>query len=121
MTMLDHVGPDCAPSRLKTIACPLFATTAAEQEHFYRLFDAYFPHFSAQPPSPQDSDPAKEGGVHHARPQRAPIAEHRAPRAMWIALASMLLIAFAAIWRIVGSGDDTNTGTETPTPIQSGA
>lgn len=47
MTVLEQVGPDCAPHQLRTMICPLFATTAEQQDRFYRLFDQWFPLFCA--------------------------------------------------------------------------
>jgi tetratricopeptide (TPR) repeat protein len=46
--ILDHLGPDSAPQRLKTLLCPIFASNDAQQDTFYRLFDQLFPEL-AQP------------------------------------------------------------------------
>jgi hypothetical protein len=40
--LLNRVSDSCAPSDLKTLLCPILATSQAEQEQFYRAFDTYF-------------------------------------------------------------------------------
>ena len=41
--LLSRLGDRCAPADLKTLICPLFATSAQQQEIFYRVFDACYP------------------------------------------------------------------------------
>src|SRR5262245_281084 len=41
-TLLDRLGPSCAPEDLKTILCPIFASSAAQQATFYQAFDAWY-------------------------------------------------------------------------------
>lgn len=40
--LLNKITGDCAPSDLKTLLCPLFATNKSQQEHFHRAFDSHF-------------------------------------------------------------------------------
>ena len=44
---LDTWQGEFPPNRLRTLLCPLFATSAEEQRRFYELFDRHFPHFAA--------------------------------------------------------------------------
>ena len=40
--LLSRIGSDCRPQDLKTILCPIFATSETEQERFYRHYDEFF-------------------------------------------------------------------------------
>lgn len=40
--LLERVGDECAPEQLKTLICPLVATSKEQQEQFYRVFDQQF-------------------------------------------------------------------------------
>jgi len=40
--LLNKVKGECAPSQLKTLLCPIFATSQMQQEKFYTAFDSYF-------------------------------------------------------------------------------
>jgi TonB family protein len=40
--LLDKVGDHCAPGELRTLLCPIFATSKTQQEQFYKVFDSYF-------------------------------------------------------------------------------
>ncbi len=42
-SLLNRLGSDCAPSDLKTLLCPIFASSAEQQEYFYRAFDSLYP------------------------------------------------------------------------------
>ncbi len=46
--MLNMLGPNCPPSKLKYLLCPLFATNAKQQQQFYRTFDDYFSTFEPE-------------------------------------------------------------------------
>ena len=45
MTLLDTLGPECPPARVRSMMAPVFATTPDQQDRFYRLFDQWFPIF----------------------------------------------------------------------------
>ncbi len=40
-SILDKVGDNCEPERLKTIVGPLIARSESDQRKFYRAFDDY--------------------------------------------------------------------------------
>ncbi|HKC65870.1 MAG TPA: TonB family protein [Pyrinomonadaceae bacterium] len=40
--LLDKIDGRCAPEELRTLLCPIFATSKNEQEQFYIIFDSYF-------------------------------------------------------------------------------
>ena len=44
--LLDEIGGRCAPQDLKTLLCPIFATSEKEQSLFHRVFDEYFELFN---------------------------------------------------------------------------
>lgn len=58
--LLDRLDPGTPGAELRTLMCPLFARSPAEQQKFYRLFDGYFHpvfegghlHVPAPPPRP---------------------------------------------------------------------
>src|SRR4051812_43634036 len=48
-TLLDKIDGQCAPIDLRTLLCPIFATSRNQQEQFYRIFDSYFDLFESAP------------------------------------------------------------------------
>jgi len=40
--LLNSLGADCAPSDLKSLLCPIFATNPKQQALFYQIFERYF-------------------------------------------------------------------------------
>ncbi|MEE4357005.1 MAG: hypothetical protein V2I97_11075, partial [Desulfococcaceae bacterium] len=61
--VLEGLGPDCAPSDLKLLLCPLFAVNAKQQEEFYRAFDLYYASLNyAFPGKKEDRIPARKAG-----------------------------------------------------------
>ena len=56
--LLERVGDECSPQQLKTLICPLVATSREQQEQFYRVFDQHFGLFDeAVPPAlAEDTD-----------------------------------------------------------------
>jgi hypothetical protein len=40
--LLERVGDECSPDQLKTLLCPLVATSKEQQKQFYRVFDQQF-------------------------------------------------------------------------------
>ncbi|MGH9844041.1 MAG: SUMF1/EgtB/PvdO family nonheme iron enzyme, partial [Blastocatellia bacterium] len=59
--LLPRVAGQCAPSQLKTLLGPLFATSRQQQQEFYRAFEEYFAIFQpeeAGPPPVVEPPPA---------------------------------------------------------------
>ena len=48
-TLLERIEGCCAPDELRTLLCPIFATSKSQQEQFYRIFDSYFDMFESAP------------------------------------------------------------------------
>jgi hypothetical protein len=48
MTVLERLGRESSPAQLKTMLCPIFATTAERQARFYQEFDRFYPLFQEQ-------------------------------------------------------------------------
>ncbi|HTG15661.1 MAG TPA: hypothetical protein VK747_10380, partial [Blastocatellia bacterium] len=48
--LLNKISGDCAPSDLKTLLCPVFATDKTQQDQFYKAFDSYFNLFQSAEP-----------------------------------------------------------------------
>ena len=40
--LLNALGPDCTPSDLKYLLCPIFASSDKQQDKFHRIFERYF-------------------------------------------------------------------------------
>jgi len=64
--LLPRVGGRCAPAQLKTLLCPLFATSRRRQQEFYRAFEEYFAIFQpgeevAAPPPVVEAPPPAPG------------------------------------------------------------
>jgi hypothetical protein len=48
-TLLEKIDGLCAPGELRTLLCPIFASSKSQQEQFYRIFDSYFDIFESAP------------------------------------------------------------------------
>jgi hypothetical protein len=83
--LLSRIDGSCSLEDLKTLLCPLFATTPRQQDAFYRVFDAWYPRFS------QDAIPARD-----VRDANAAIVRQRPTplRAKWwpYALTALLVV-----------------------------
>ncbi|MCP4664512.1 MAG: hypothetical protein GY856_54705, partial [bacterium] len=66
--LLDRIGPDVSPGRLKRLLCPIFAVSRKQQGQFYREFDRHFGAlFSGRP-----GKPAIPGEIVEEAPAGAP-------------------------------------------------
>ncbi len=95
--LLERIEGRCAPEEVKTLICPLFATSRDEQQEFYRVFDEYFAIFklSERPapiirPDPEPSPP---------KPKEILQRDSRALIYTLLALLSIALITFVALLR----------------------
>ncbi len=94
--LLDKVGDLCAPEDLKTLLCPIFATTRAQQEQFYRAFDTHFALFEpglqtgASAPAPLRVRPKE---VRRVEPRALPSAPPGFNKKWLYILAPVLLLA----------------------------
>jgi formylglycine-generating enzyme required for sulfatase activity len=84
--LLERVEGQCAPDELKTLLCPLFATSRQQQQEFYRAFDEFFAIFQPPKPPPPPPPPPKQ--------DRAPRRRFRLTAAVAFVL---LLVAVAAL------------------------
>ncbi|UCH95178.1 MAG: formylglycine-generating enzyme family protein [Candidatus Aminicenantes bacterium] len=57
--LLNSLSPDCQPTDLKYLVCPIFATSEKQQQQFYRAFDAYFKFPEIAIKAPKKSAPEK--------------------------------------------------------------
>jgi hypothetical protein len=105
--LIDKSGGSCAPSDLKTLLCPIFATSRSQQELFYRTFDAYFILFHSDLAREQDQLAAAEARAEAIGAGTAALREGQPkPRAIrtwlyvftgiWLATLSM---ALALLWQ----------------------
>jgi len=60
--LLELAGDSCTPADLKTLLCPLFATSERQQKLFCATFDAWYPQFRDPdaPPPPVFPPPHEE-------------------------------------------------------------
>jgi acyl carrier protein len=57
--LLERIGGDREPDELRTLLCPLFATSEKQQVRFYEAFDSYAELVQAPPPPPPQRDQEK--------------------------------------------------------------
>jgi TonB family protein len=91
--LLDKVGDHCAPGELRTLLCPIFATSKTQQEQFYKVFDSYFELFRVI----AESTEADESFVENAQTQMLAFKPKSSRRkwlyaAMPVALAALIFI-----------------------------
>jgi hypothetical protein len=99
--LLDRMR--CSPEDLKTVLCPLFATSPTQQAIFYRVFDEVFPVLGASAPAPAQDAVAQTLGVVQtaAGTGSASDSHRRLRRAVWVPALSVILgagILFLAFW-----------------------
>lgn len=58
--LLDKIGDHCAPGELRTLLCPIFATSRTQQEQFYKTFDSYFELFQIADETAQTDESSVE-------------------------------------------------------------
>jgi TonB family protein len=71
--LLDKIGGHCSPQELRTLLCPIFATSKTQQEQFYRAFDSYFDFFQSDG-EPSDAEQLSEAEAQqplHALPSKS--------------------------------------------------
>src|SRR5437588_12942015 len=88
--LLDKVGDHCAPGELRTLLCPIFATSKTQQEQFYKVFDSYFDLFQIAG-EPAETD---ESFVETAQTQTLTF-KSKSSRRKWLYAATP--VAFAAL------------------------
>jgi len=67
--LLNTFRHDCSPEDLKTLLCPLFATSADQQEKFYKIFDDYFAILNSNIRVDRASSEKANHLVHQSSPQ----------------------------------------------------
>lgn len=107
--LLGKAGAECAPENLKTLLCPIFATSKSQQEQFYQAFDSYYSLF--YPTAPEASAPEASGDAiklptHGARPTWS------RGRLYLFAAVGLALCALLLVWRGVPK-QDARSGAET--------
>ena len=93
-TLLDRVGDSCSPEQLKTLVCPLIATSREQQEQVYIAFDQCYRSFHG--PSEIRGLSADAGSV---QPGAGPTHSHpsKRQRRWWIAGAAGMASVLVAI------------------------
>jgi hypothetical protein len=93
--LMNRIGDGVAPSDLKTLLCPLFATTKGQQRQFHDAFDAHFQLFqpaSSDVPADEPSEVLPLPGSWAARSPR---------RTLYAALGVLILFAFGTVLWII--------------------
>jgi hypothetical protein len=120
--LLSQVSEHCAPHELKTLLCPIFATSEREQELFYRAFDLYFDLFrladkrdarsgqllTGSPDTPQHQPP-------HQPKWRSPLAFTTI--ALAVIILAVILLRNPEIRKVIGLEDTTPTPTPSISPV----
>ena len=93
--LLERINGRCAPHELRTLLCPIFATSKTQQEQFYRAFDSYFDFFQVA------EETAETELVSTEDEPSVPLAlKAKAARRRWLyaacaaTLAALVIIAF---------------------------
>jgi hypothetical protein len=115
--LLSQVGEHCAPHELKTLLCPIFATSEREQELFYRAFDLYFDLFRLA-----DKRDARSGQLPTGRPGTRQLQLPDQPKwrsplaftalALAIIILAVILLMNPEVWKFLGL--ETPSTTVTP-------
>ncbi|HEU4767863.1 MAG TPA: hypothetical protein VFS77_10820, partial [Pyrinomonadaceae bacterium] len=117
--LLDRIGPQCKPHELKTLLCPIFATTEREQTRFYDEFDAFFDYDVSSLESV--SEPVRES-VADVERNPEPKLVHPKPvnnRKRIALVLGLLLLVFLGLAALYGSFEapaDPRVDFPTPTP-----
>jgi TonB family protein len=85
--LLDRVGDRCAPEELRTLLCPIFATSKTQQEQFYKVFDSYFALFQIAGKSAETDEPFIETGKTQTRALKS-----KSSRRKWLYVATPLTV-----------------------------
>lgn len=95
-TLLEKIGSQCAPDELRTLLCPIFATSRSQQDQFYRIFDSYFDLFekATEPTETGETVEAEKAAPLLQRPPRRKWPYIFAPVAAVIAISIVALLLF---------------------------
>ncbi|HEX8068535.1 MAG TPA: redoxin domain-containing protein [Pyrinomonadaceae bacterium] len=108
--LLARVGGRCTPAQLKTLLCPLFATSARQQAQFYQAFDEHFALFHP------DENGAAADATGGGTPQAATFKAARRARRAWRAyLLAALVLAVGVALAIVAWRRQSTTPPSPPT------
>jgi len=102
--LLSKVSGECGPQDLKSIVCPIFATSRAQQEQFHLAFDSYFGLF--QSPS-ATATPGKRLEENLLVSTEATKPARRRKRLYVLGAVVLVLVASTAIWLRVRQHDGT--------------
>lgn len=106
--LLEHIDGNCSAQSLRTMLCPLFATSHKQQQQFYRVFDQLYPWFceNTSGSSGRDGD-----NLHTVDSNNAPIArlEKLTP-----ILAVVCIVALFVVYAKEKSTEQQNTIDQTP-------
>jgi hypothetical protein len=94
--LLDKIGGHCSPQELRTLLCPIFATSKTQQEQFYRAFDSYFDFFQSDS-EPSDAEQLSEAEAQqplHALPSKSARRKWLYIAATIVALTALALALF---------------------------
>jgi hypothetical protein len=114
MTILDRCGPDCSPAHLKTLLCPIVASSPAQQERFYRIFDQWYPMLTSVDPTGSEA----RAVLAAERIEVAKRPPSRSRRTTAIAALVVVLVAVPVIATLLlrGSQQSASTTTENRPP-----
>ena len=114
--LLLKAGTEFEPQELRTILCPIFATSRAQQEQFYRAFDNYFSLFQSISATTTSGGPLEEVLL----PARQEIRPARSRKWFYVlgAVALVMLASAAVIWRQQYHTTITQNNPPPPTPTQ---
>jgi len=110
--LLNGVDEHVAPTDLKTLLCPIFATSKSQQKQFHDAFDAYFQIF--QPPlvaAAEDEIGAPRPAIQSKKPLRS-------NRALVAVVSALIVLGFGtALWILLHNRPTQPNPTVGPDPV----
>ncbi|MDT4969649.1 MAG: hypothetical protein QOJ64_4386 [Acidobacteriota bacterium] len=93
--LLSKIRGHCVPRELRTLLCPIFATSKLQQENFYRAFDSYFNLFQVSAGEEGFSESSTASAHEHSLHFKASTSRRRWLYAVApLGFAVLLLLAF---------------------------
>jgi TolB-like protein len=93
--LLNKIGNNCEPQELRTLLCPILATSKTQQEQFYRAFDSYFDLFQVADEPAEAAESFSEDAQ-----TNTPAYKAKSSRRKWIYAATPVALA-AVIFALV--------------------
>src|SRR6185295_5320910 len=96
--LLNRISGECSPGELSTLLCPIFATSASQQQKFYKAFGAFFTSLQSVPAFPRGgAEDEQQSARAYGEVEQSPA------RGQWMKAAGLAFLAVlvtAVLWVI---------------------